>query len=358
MKKFFVSLVFGIMVIGFAATTMPASAVYADDIDGDGIDDGVTYNDDSDSYSTDSDYEDDAKVYEEEDQYMDYTGEVDLYTGEPVSNTSTATTSGRVSITDSCQYDFDLHWFCYPANGGTFYCSAADGMVTTSEVTFAIGGEFNLAIYKDGVALNGIPKSVSEPGNYTAITWDDNTESQLMSFQIIKKTTGRISQYVMPEGFSVSEVALNGVTQPKTFGIVDMTEDGYYEIRYLCNATGITYTLVATMDHIPPQITYEGLDKKDIAHGPVTLKGFQDGDTISITMNKNTKTSLKTGNKLTEPAKYRVVVYDEAGNSAVKEFEILIYFNIKSVFLLIAFVVIIIGVFVALYITRKNLRVR
>ena len=70
MKKFFVSLVFGIMVIGFAATTMPASAVYADDIDGDGIDDGVTYNDDSDSYSTDSDYEDDAKVYEEEDQYI------------------------------------------------------------------------------------------------------------------------------------------------------------------------------------------------------------------------------------------------------------------------------------------------
>lgn len=356
MKKFLVSLVIALSIVGITTTTMPAGVVSADDIDGDGIDDGVTSSDDdSDTYETD--YDSDVTVYEGDASDMDYTGSLDLYTGEPTGTSTTNTTTGRVSITDYCQYDYDYHYFCFPASGGTFYCSVADGMITTGEVTFAIGGEFNLAIYKDGAKLNGIPKAVSEPGSYTAITWDENSEKQLMSFQIVKRTTGKISQYVLPEGFSVSEVTIDGVTQPKSFGIVDMTQDGYYEIRYVCPATGITYTLVATMDHIPPQIVFEGVDKNDKAKGEVTLKGFQQGDTISVSLN-DTKTSLKSGNKLTEPGQYRVVVYDEAGNTTVREFQIMLYFNIKSVFLLIAFVVLVAGVIVALYITRKNLRVR
>ena len=354
MKKFLVSLVTILSIIFICAGAAPAGVVYADDVDGDGIDDGVTLNESDGVYETD--YDNDVEVYEGDENNMDYTGELDLFTGEPA-GTVTTTTTGRVTVSDNCQYDYETHYFCFPASGGTLYCSAADGMITTGEVTFAIGGEFNIAIYKDGSKLNGLPKAVSDPGTYTAITWDENSEKQLMTFRIIKKTTGKITQYVLPEGFTLSEVSIDGVTQPKSFGIVDMETDGYYEIRYLCNATGITYTLVCTMDHIPPQITFEGVDKKDKAKGPVTLKGFQEGDTISVTLN-NTKSSLKSGNRLTEPGKYRVVVYDDAGNSTVKEFQIMIYLNIKSFFLFAAFVAIIIGLFVALYITRKRLRVR
>ena len=332
MKKFLIYILLSLSILLLYGMSVPAGDVYAEDLDGDGIDD------------------------DEDDQYMYYDGELDIYTGKPVSET-TSNQTGRVSVTDYCQYDFDNHWFCYPVNGGTLYVSVADGMITTNEVTFAIGGEFNLSIYKDGNKLNGIPKSVSEPGSYTAITWDENSETQLMTFRIVKKTTGVITQYVMPDGFNVSSVSIDGVEQPRSFGSVDMNTDGYYEIRYLCTATGITYTLVVTMDHIPPQIIYDGVDKEGRARGPVTLSGFQNGDTVSVTLN-NRSTSLKSGNRLTETGKYRVVVYDEAGNSSVKEFQILLYLNVKSFFLFAAFVAIIIGIFVALYITRKRLRVR
>jgi len=197
----------------------------------------------------------------------------------------------------------------------------------------------------------------SEPGSYTAITWDENSEKQLMTFRIVKSTTGKLTQYVLPDGFSVQSVEIDGIEAEKSFGIVDMTRDGYYDIRYTCNATGIVYNLVVSVDHIPPQITIEGLNKDDKAKGPVTIKGLQQNDGVVVYLN-NKKTTLKSGNRLTESGTYKVLAYDPAGNVTQKDFKILVYLNVKSVFLIIAVIALIAGVFVALYITRKNLRVR
>ena len=111
------------------------------------------------------------------------------------------------------------------------------------------------------------------------------------------------------------------------------------------------------MDHIPPQVTFDGVDKNNKAKGPVTIQGLKKGDTVTVTRDGKNET-LKSGNKLTESGKYTVIVTDNAGNVTKKSFTIMLYLNVKSIVLFAAFLLIIAGVFVALYITRKNLRVR
>ena len=330
----------GIMLTGVSpldVTTM--SEVHAEDVNGDVIDDGEVIED-----------------ADGEDEYLYYEGEIDIYTGLP-KEVAEQNASGIVKVNEDTSYDVDNSYFVYSVGTGTLGCSVADGMVTTSPVKLAKTGEFNVSIYKDGSKLTGFPNSVSDPGTYTAISWDDNSEKQLMSFKIVNKVTGNLSQYVLPSGFFLKSVTLDGVEPDREYGMVDMTEEGYYDIKYVCNATNIEYSLTVTVDHIPPQITLEGVDKDNKANGPVTIKGLQSKDSVVVFLD-DYKTNLKTGNKLTESGDYRLYVYDEAGNVIEKDFQIMLYLNVRSVFLFIAFVLIIAGVFVALYITRKNLRVR
>ena len=346
-KKFIVPtiLIFtGLFPMGMTlSASNKAGVVYAEDLDGDGIDDETGEVIDTDDENVNDDY-------------FDYTGDLDIYTGKPVAVEENKV-SGIVTITDNEKYNLETHMFLFSASGGTFGCSAADKMVTNSPVSLSKDGEFNVAVYRNGTKLNGVPSSVSDVGNYTVITWDDNSESQLMSFQIVGSVTGTLDQYVLPDGFVASTVLVDGVEAPRSFGVVDMTEEGYYDIRYSCNATKITYNLAVSIDHIPPQITIQGLDKENRARGPVTVQGLQKGDTVSATLDGD-KVTMKDGNKFTESGQYTVYVTDNAGNVTRKDFRILLYLNVKSVVLLIAFVAIVAGVFVALYITRKNLRVR
>ena len=262
-----------------------------------------------------------------------------------------------MAITEKESYNIDTHMFIFKTSGGTFGCSAADKMVTNSPVSLEKSGEYNVAVYRNGVRLNGIPSSVADAGDYTVITWTDNSEQQLMTFHIVGSVTGKLDQYVMPDGFTAGTVLLDGVETTRNFGAVDMTEEGYYDIRYTCSATNITYNLTVSVDHIPPQVTFDGVDKNNKAKGPVTIQGLKKGDTVTVTRDGKNET-LKSGNKLTESGKYTVIVTDNAGNVTKKSFTIMLYLNVKSIVLFAAFLLIIAGVFVALYITRKNLRVR
>ena len=345
MKKVLVSLVLILSIFVIFGSTVPSVIVYA----ADGFDES---SDDDDTYVVD----DSSNVTYEDDDYFDYEGDIDLYTGLP-KGSEESIKSAEISVTDGITYNMESHMFNFAVSGGTFSSSVTNKMVTTGAVNFAVSGEFNVAVYKDGAKLNGIPKSVSEDGSYTVLTWDDNSEKQLMSFQIVKKETGRLSQYVMPDGFVAKSVYKDGVETDKGFGSVDLTKEGYYEITYTCSSTGIDYNLQINVDHTPPQVTFEGLDKKDKARGPVTVKGLESEDRVSVTRDKR-KTSLGRDNTLDESGVYNVLVTDKAGNTTTKSFEILMYMNIKSVFLIIAFVAILVAIGVALYITRKNLRVR
>lgn len=315
--------------------------------------------DESGDSESDSSNSGSSKYQPDETGFIDYTGDVDTVTGKPIEIAETEEKQTKsVAIKDGSTYDWNNSLFIYKVTGGAIGVSVCDGMIVTSPVSFAVSGEINIAIYRNGSKYSDIPTSVSDPGTYVILTWDNETEEQVMSFQIVATTTGVISQYLVPNGFTVMSVALNGTQVNRGYGAVDMSEEGYYEISYRCNATSVDYNLYVTIDHTPPDVRFEGVDSKNRAQGPVTLKGLADGDEVYIKLNDEDEVSLDYKNQLTQSGSYHVVVSDSAGNYITKDFVIMIYLNVKGVFFFSLIVVIIIGVIVALYISRKRLRVR
>lgn len=288
-----------------------------------------------------------------------YIGELDPFTGEPVnSGKNGGVATGAVKVTNGVTYNYSTHMFNYSSQGGMFSCSAADGMILTDPVNIALDGEFNIKMYKNGKAMDSMPDMVSDPGTYVVMVWDDNSETQLCSFQIVSKMTGSVSQYILPDGFVTDKLYIEGEETRTGRGSVDFTEEGYYQLTYRCSATQIEYNLDITVDHTPPQVVFEGLEENGTtARGPVKLTGLANDDTVYITYNDKA-IRLDYDNELKESGNYHVIVVDSAGNSIDKSFKILVYLNVKSIVFILLFIAIIIGLVVALYISRKRLRVR
>ena len=291
--------------------------------------------------------------------FVNYTGDIDPVTGQPIVNggAQKQTTSNSVTLRDGATFDSENNMFVYTVVGGAIGCSASDGMVVTGAVTFASVGEINIAVYRDGLKYDGIPASVEDTGSYVVLTWDNDTEEEVMSFQIVESTTGRLNQYILPTGFTLRSVNFNGVPTKGGYGSVDMSQEGYYEIVYRCNQTGIDYYLNVTTDHTPPDVKFEGVDKEGRASGPVTITGLTDDDKVFVQLDEQ-DSRIDKNNQLTESGRYHVTVVDSAGNSVSRDFVIMIYLNVKGVVFLSLLILIIIGVLVALYISRKRLRVR
>ncbi|MCR4715843.1 MAG: hypothetical protein K5656_01555 [Lachnospiraceae bacterium] len=300
--------------------------------------------------------------------YIDYNGEIDIITGLPknVAEEEDTGTTSVVALTNGVTYDGSTGFYKYPVTGGTFNSTACDGMVLTDAVAFALEADNeNVSVYKDGEKLASIPETVSEVGVYSVVTWTDNAEDRVMTFEIVNKVTGKISNYVMPERFNIKSVYLNGKEVKTSKGSVDLSEEGDYEINYRCIDTRVGYTLYITVDHTPPVVSFEGLDSKNRANGPVTITGYSESDTVSITLydsddkeDEDNQIKLNYKSQLVNPGTYHVVVSDPAGNSVTKNFTILVYFNLKAWVFLVILVLVIIGLCVALLISRKKLKVR
>ncbi len=294
----------------------------------------------------------------EEDDNIDYTGELDIITGNPKSEDGDdAATAETVVLSSGAVYDRKTDMYSYKTVGGSLNCSVADGMIVTDEVRLSVTGEFNMSVYRNGNKLESIPSTVTQAGTYVFITWTDNAEVQLLTFQIINEVTGELTQYIMPEGFSTTRILRDGTDVRNTYGSVDLKEEGYYEITYRCSANQKEYKLSMLIDHTPPEVVFEGVDEKGRAKGPVTITGLEEDDVVYVYFNDE-EGKVEKSDVLKESGKYRVVVADKAGNYIEKSFKIMIYLNVKSVVLIAAIFAILIGLAIALYITRKRLRVR
>lgn len=300
--------------------------------------------------------EDDTQTESEDEDYIDYTGPIDPYTGKPLKEDGEA--SGEVKrVGVDVTYNNMSRNYNYATNKGSVSCSVADGMVTTESVTLIRSGEIEITLYKDGNKLTEIPAKCREYGSYVVTYWSNNTETQLLSFQIVKQVTGALSRYIMPDGFRVTEVKIDGKKVAHGTDSVDMTQEGDYVIEYLCDANSVSYTLKLSVDHTPPDVSFLGLDDDDTARGPVTVSGLQKGDTVSVIYNDE-KGKLDDDNQVSETGYYTVIVTDEAGNTTEKSFRILLYLNINATLFIVAILLVILGVAIALQVSRKKLRVR
>ena len=301
----------------------------------------------------------DSSTTEEGSSYgdFDYEGPIDMFTGDPVSSNGGQDTTQRVNISDGSVYDRATGYYIYSVDNGSVSVSVADGMIVTGDVTFAVSENANVKLYKDGQPLDEFPGLVNAPGSYAVISGDSGSDGQIMGFRVVGQITGAINQYNLPKGFSVSGVTINGEDALYDYGVVDMTTEGEYTINYICSDNGIPYYLHITVDHTPPQVTFEGLDENDRARGPVTVIGLQEGDAVSVISGNEVK-KLNMNSQITESGDYRVVVTDVAGNSVERQFKILVYLNLQAWMFFGFVLLLIVGMAIALTLTRKNLRVR
>jgi hypothetical protein len=286
-----------------------------------------------------------------------YSGEIDIFTGLPVGMGLDGEVEETYKISDGSNYSTTSDMYSYPVGEGTFNCSVADGMIVTGSVNMSLTECSNVDVYLDGKKFDYFPETVSEVGSYSVIYWTDNSSVQVMTFKIVNKVTGSLTQFVLPSGFAFKDVLKDGVTYTTGLNTVDLNEEGDYSIGYVCIDNMKEYVLEITVDHTPPAVEFIGVDEDDKAKGPVTVTGIEDTDRVYV-YRDGEETHLNYEGKLTESGRYRVVVTDLAGNTVEKNFTILIYLNVKSIVFLAILLVGIIALGIALYVSRKRLRVR
>ena len=262
----------------------------------------------------------------------------------------------KVMISDSIVYDQMLQSYCYPVGQSYVYSNVIDGMMTQAEVSVTADEGVVYRLYQDSepLAESATGYSVTEPGSYTVMTGNDKTASPLFSFRIIGASIREPNRYSMPAGCVVLSVTRDGEELSADSREVVLMEEGHYALSYVCIRSDQYYFMEYTVDHTPPELTFEGVaDGK--ARGEVTIQGLETGDILHI-YRGDTEISART--TLSQPGEYKVKVEDAAGNSNVYTFFIMFYLNTGGISFGLVLLLAIIALCIYLAVMRKKLRVR
>lgn len=290
------------------------------------------------------------------------TEEIDPYTGEPLSKYSESGNEGgysRVIINATTQYDRDKKMFAYEeaeVSPSSFYATVADGMFVTEPVKIQVPNGVVPTLYLDGNEVQEANyEHIEEPGAYVLqATGTSSHSKQILTFTILKKTTGKLETFTVPEGFSITNARLDGALTKHTVSSVDMTEEGGYVVHYRCNATSTLYELEVDVDHTPPTLKLEAV-KNNVAKGPVDISDMEEGVTATIKLGNRT---ISAKDKLSQSGMYHIVLTDQADNKTTYSFRILMYFNMSSIGFIILLLAAVAALVIYLVVSRNKLRVR
>lgn len=310
----------------------------------------------------------------------DYNGEIDMITGEAVTETADGEENGqfvnlpRDNNGNNVIYDMKnaIYKYSCPLCHNTVTSTVANGMITTSKVRITHEKGEVLKLFRNGDEVKDPDlNNIAAPGKYTIVVQGSNIQHQLIGFSIAASKTGSFTQYTLPAGFEYVRITYNDEEQEindtkKVTFFRDETDkegkkttvylDGDYGLTYRCVATGVRYELDLTIDHTPPEFTVEGVDGST-AGGAVRIVDEDPNDSITVMFN-NEKISTPKDGVLSTPGKYTVIVTDDADNSVTKDFEIRFYLNISGWIFVLLVVLFAIAVVVFMKYSKKSLKVR
>ncbi len=297
----------------------------------------------------------------------DYNGEVDLISGEAVTESDDGEiNSPYVAIPmdnggANAVYDMKNAVYRYTCPGchNTIVSTIADGLLTNSKVSISHEKGEPLKLFRNGEEVDNADLSnISAPGRYSVVVTGVNVEHSIMSFSIAGKKSSEYTDYRLPSGFDFTEVVYNDEKMElKDLSKVELSEDGKYEIAYRCIATGVRYNLELNVDHTPPQFTLQGVSDYS-AGGPVTIVDEDKSDSITVLFNDGGAQKAPSDGVLTAPGRYTVIVTDDAGNTVSEDFEIRFYLNVQGWIFALLLIAAIVAVIVFMKYSKKNLRVR
>ena len=262
-----------------------------------------------------------------------YTGPLDGRTGKPL--TSNVTNDGNgVYIMGEDDYNFDSNTGRYEIMCGEM----SIGCDVPPEALLSNGEKFNIyvpmgvtvTIYYNGELLdNQNTTKFSKAGIYTfqIETPYASDGKRTMNVTILKKKVNNINRIILPEGFELKSVKVDGEeTAINSKNVYECYREGKYEVSWECTEVGETFYTTFELDTTAPTLelpqVVEGVAKK-----PVTLEDMSgdtyvvyemDGERVVIT--DNTKT-------INVPGTYVLLACDEAGNYTRYDFTLQVYLN-------------------------------
>ncbi|MBR4760108.1 MAG: hypothetical protein IK078_08200 [Lachnospiraceae bacterium] len=297
-----------------------------------------------------------------------YEGQLDPVTGQPVDDSYNSGAAGafadeepagRVRITDTMYYDYDLEGYVFISQrfGTEISSNVADGMVTRGKVVINVPEGVTVTLYQDGNPVEDpVLQSIQKAGAYVLRIGNGSENEDLLTFTIVEQTTGNLNYYDMPEGFQLTAVTLDGTDVMNARSRAELLTEGSYKIDYKCVKTDVYYELSIDIDHTAPQLVFTGVDENGRARGPVEFSGVEKGDTITCL--KDGRTVNLRGHKLRESGQYELTVTDQAGNESTYYVMILLYLNMQGVVFLALFLAVITAIIVYLQYVKRKLRVR
>lgn len=264
--------------------------------------------------------------------------------------------SNRIVIADQVMYDSTQMMYVYPTDEGEIYANVLDGMITEDAVKIQADSSISCTVYRESEVYESTNDdgSITEPGSYSVLTGKKGAQTRQFSFTIIGAHTNTPAVYDLPAACLATAATLDGENVLTDNRTIDLSEEGHYSISYQCVRNGLEYLLDFTIDRTAPKLTFSGV-KKGKARVEVTIKGLEEGDTLTITEDGNKISSRTT---LTQPGEYVVKVSDAAGNSNLYSFYILFYLNTGGISFGLILLAGIAAVGIYLYVSRKRLRVR
>ena len=213
-----------------------------------------------------------------------------------------------------------------------------NGIATNEPLSLAGDGEaLNvLSVKKDGEAIETRALSFTAHGVYEVALSDRIGNVTTVTFSIYTHAvaaldytalqTLAIANVWMLEGADRLSYISNITVNENGVQTVLLTGAGQYEVELKDLTSGTIYSFRIEIDHTPPSVTLIGVEEGGSSRGNITLEGIMKGDHVDVYRNKELIYS-KTASKdvtdppmITEPGDYRLVVYDEAGNTVEYEF--------------------------------------
>lgn len=277
--------------------------------------------------------------------------QIDNFTGEVISDTQVE--KSELQVHANCVYDKSADKFIYTADetaGIKVISTVADGMVTNYSVSLEYGKGTDFVLYKDGAKLDEQDLSaIKQTGSYVL----QYKGRKVLEFRIIGEYS-TIEFFNAPKGFYIKDVLLDGEGAQFSYGSAELSGEGTYDVSYVCEATGKSYSFKTITDRTAPELVLEELDEKGRARGPVDLSDREANSILKITLDGEEQ---RVSDTLTQSGRYVVTIADRAGNYNTYDFTIMIYFNTSSITFFILILAVIGGISAYIIISAKRLKV-
>ena len=219
----------------------------------------------------------------------DGSGEIDPYTGEYIDNGeegSGPVLEDQVAVSGGV-YSKEMDRFIYNAGKGKIYTNIANGMIVMEPVNIDVSEGTTVAVYRDGEELpHSSSYQISDQGEYSVTVLSQQNDMLVMQFTIVNPLTNLIFRYDMPEKFFVSKVVFNGEELNFNRSVALTTDDGHYIISYGCPAIAKYYTMELDIDHTTPTFSLKGVNKKNVARGPITVENVSEDASVKVYSNQ------------------------------------------------------------------------